>query len=203
MYLPPSFRIDEPAQLAEFVHRYPFATLLGHDGEQPVATAAPVLLRHDAEGRPLLVTHLARANDHWRVCDGERRGAVLFHGPHAYITPRWYATQPSVPTWNYALVEAVGRPQAIHDPDWLRELLAELMARFDPDLALPDELVERLLPAIVGLAMPVEAWHGKFKLGQNRSAEDLAGVLAGLSAASAPDAAALAAFMRVALGLES
>jgi len=199
MYVPASFRVDDPAALAAFVGQYPFATLLGHDGERPISTAVPVLLRDD-DG-PVLVTHLARANDHWRHCDGQRQGVILFHGPHAYISPRWYVTQPAVPTWNYALVEAVGRPQAIHDEHWLRQLLAELMQRFDPGYDLPEALLARLLPAIVGIAMPVESWTGKFKLGQNRSEEDVAGVVAGLESHSGQDERAVAAFMRATLGL--
>ena len=200
MYVPASFRVSEPERLRAFVERYPFAMLLGHDGELPVTTSVPVLWRPDGE-QGSLVTHLAKANEHWRLCDGQRRSVIQFAGPHAYISPRWYATQPAVPTWNYATVQAIGRPLAVEDPDWLRGLLSDLMARFDPEYDLPDELTERLLPAIVGVEMPVEAWHGKYKLSQNRTAEDQCGAIAGLLEGGETEALMMAEFMRAESGL--
>ena len=45
----------------------------------------------------------------------------------------------------------------------------------------PAEYIERMLRAIVGLELTVERVEGKRKLSQNRSAADIAGVVAGLA----------------------
>lgn len=37
---------------------------------------------------------------------GTEDSLAIFHGPHAYVSPSWYATSPAVPTWN--LAEYVG-----------------------------------------------------------------------------------------------
>jgi transcriptional regulator len=49
-----------------------------------------------------------------------------------------------------------------------------------------------MLRAIVGIEIAVERLVGKFKLSQNRSAEDRAGVAAGLAAEPAAAARAMA-----------
>jgi transcriptional regulator len=134
--------------------------------------------------------------------DGSKGALAVFMGPHAYVSPTWYATGPAVPTWNYGVVHAHGKPRALEDAAFTRAALAELVARHEPGPGgwsvdkLPRELEENLVKAIVAFEMPVERLEAKFKLGQNRSAADRAGTMAGLEASGTPEAAALAAFMR-------
>ena len=132
---------------------------------------------------------MARANAHWRDFDGATETTCVFHGPHAYISPRWYTQRPAVPTWNYAVVHAIGMPTLIDDQQRLAEIIDETLGTFDPALReagadgyLPEDYRAPLLKAIVGFEMPIERLDGKFKLGQNRSAEDQAGIRAGLQA---------------------
>jgi transcriptional regulator len=33
---------------------------------------------------------------------------MIFQGPHAYVSPTWYASSPAVPTWNYSAVHVYG-----------------------------------------------------------------------------------------------
>src|SRR5207248_10437681 len=58
--------------------------------------------------------------------DGPGEGLAIFAGPHAYISPSWYAAGPAVPTWNYAAVHAYGPARLIADPVWLRDLVRRL-----------------------------------------------------------------------------
>ena len=52
-----------------------------------------------------------------------REVLVVFQAVDTYVTPSWYATKREhgkvVPTWNYAIVHAWGRPRVVEDPAWL------------------------------------------------------------------------------------
>jgi transcriptional regulator len=198
MYLPNSNRIDDEGKIAAFIDQFSFATLIsGAD-----VSHLPLVLRRNAAGGYTLAGHVARANEHWKRMDGATDALAIFLGPHAYVSPTWYATSPAVPTWNYAVVHAHGKPRVIDDPALTRASLRELVARHEPAPggwsvdALPAKLEERLVAAIVAFEMPVERFEAKFKLGQNRSAADREGTVAALERAGTPEAAALASFMR-------
>jgi transcriptional regulator len=146
----------------------------------------PVL--HHAEGgtHGTLITHMARANPQWRHFADGREVMVIFHGPHAYISPNWYETRPMVPTWNYATVHAYGVPRVIEDKAALRTMLRELVDTFEVGQpqpygdALTDDYIDQLSPGIVGLEIPITRLEAKFKLSQNRTPADQVGVIAAL-----------------------
>jgi transcriptional regulator len=192
MYTPQAFRRDDPDLLAGFIDATVFATLISSGADGPQATHLPLVLQRDPNGRRTLLGHVARANDHWRLLDGNPVLAV-FHGPAHYVTPSWYATKAKtakvVPTWNYVAVHARGRARLVSDPGGLLSLVAVLTDHMEGGRAepwrvddAPPDYVATLLEHIVGIEIDVEALEGKFKLGQNRSAEDRASLAAGLGA---------------------
>jgi transcriptional regulator len=167
-----------------------FATVISQDGTAPFATHLPVL-HHPGDGtHGTLVTHMARANPQWQHFSGGGEVLVIFHGPHAYESPNWYETRPMVPTWNYAVVHAYGVPRIVDDKARLRLMLRELVDRFEAGQAQPyggvltDEYIDRLSPGIVGFEIPIARLEAKFKLSQNRSEADKAGVIAALAASA-------------------
>jgi transcriptional regulator len=181
MYIPESFRETDRSLAFDLIDAHGFATLVSWSGE-PLVTHLPLVLDRSAER---LLGHVARANPHWRRFDGREPALAIFHGPHAYVSPSWYATHPSVPTWNYAVVHVHGTPQLLDAPA-TRIILDRLIEKYEarrqtpwkPDL--PPEHVETNLQAIVGFQLPITHLDAKFKLGQNRDATDRAGTLAGL-----------------------
>lgn len=203
MYVPKHFDPADVAWCHALMARESFALLVspGADG-LPFATHLPLLL--DADRGPLgtIVGHLARANPHARLLAESRPTLAVFQGPHAYVSPGWYATHPSVPTWNYVAVHAAGRPVLIEDPARVTALLARTVAvyeagrrepwRFD---SLAEDYVAGMIRAIVAFELPIEQLEGKAKLSQNRPAEDQAGAIRGLAAAADPLARATAALM--------
>jgi len=183
----PHFNAMPDGEVRDFVAAVGTAQLVtvGADGV-PDATFLPVLWRQD-----LLVCHLARANRHWkRMMDGAP-GLAVVTGPDAYVSPSFYATKAEhgrvVPTWNYSMVHLRGVVRVIDDPEWLRALVGELTDHHEQPRArpwavedAPSTYVEKQLHAIVGVELAVESVEAKAKLSQNRSAEDRAGVVAGL-----------------------
>ena len=211
MFRPAYTRVDDPARLEAFVAAYPFGILAsaGEDGA-PEATHIPFVIEAQAgtgagvaqaADQGVLMGHMARANPHWRALDGTRPARVIFAGPHGYISPAVYAEHPSVPTWNYATVHAIGRPRALHDADELWHLLSRQIATYENGRAapwrpeLPEDYRRKMVAGIVGIAMQVERWEGKFKLSQNRNPAERERVIAALRAATHPGDRELGAFM--------
>ncbi|WP_043114164.1 FMN-binding negative transcriptional regulator [Solimonas soli] len=190
LYTPRHFEGERAAAL-RLIDAHPFATLITTlDGAEALVSHLPLLRQGEA-----LHGHMARANPHWRAFAAGRTLAV-FHGPHAYVSPRWYEEPAQhVPTWNYASVHVAGRPQTLDDAG-AQATLATLTAHFDPAFRATDENVARLLPAIVAFRLPIERLEAKFKMSQNRSAGDRAGVAAALAAQASADARAVAEWMR-------
>jgi transcriptional regulator len=179
MYLPPHFTESSPEVLKQAMRDSSFATIVTADDGVPFASHVPVLLDGEAVAGSLRVRgHFARANPHWqRLAD--RTALVIFNGPHAYVSPSWYEPRAqNVPTWNYAAVHAYGRARLL-DSAGVRAVLADLVDAHErampdpwPMEAVPAELVDKLLGAIVGFEIAVDRIEGKLKLSQNRSTED-------------------------------
>jgi len=128
--------------------------------------------------------HVSRQNPQSQTFNGRQTGVVVFRGPHGYISPTWYAKKEAVPTWNFAVVHATGRPAAITDKEALHKLLGRLIEKFEStegsgyDFSkLPESYVSPMLGGIVGFEMQIEALEGKFKLGQERGVADKKGLL--------------------------
>ncbi len=200
MYIPPSFRITDAKKLADFIRAHGFATLVTFDGTCPFASHLPVrhFVRDDEE---FLVAHMARANPQWRHFVADQEVLTIFQGPHAYVSPSWYATEPAVPTWNYAAVHAYGIPHTFDDHDHVVAMLAETVDFYERSFSrpwpgiLPEEFRDKLVDAIVAFEIRLTRVEGKFKLGQNRSSDDIRGVYEALSTGSEPNGRQLASLM--------
>lgn len=202
MYIPKSFQVSDPEVLAAFIRAHSFATLISTREGTPFATHLPLLLDQGASPQGMLLGHVARANPHWQVFDGQGEALAIFHGPHAYISPTWYAAGPAVPTWNYAAVHVYGAPRLIEGEAQLAALVDRLVATYEAPQPkpwsgeLPPEYKAKLLQAIVGFEMEIVRIEGKFKLGQGRSPEDQLGVLGQLASSADPVAQALGVLAR-------
>ena len=203
MYVPKHFEPADTAWCHALMARESFALLVstGADG-LPFATHLPLLLDADRGPRGTIVGHLARANPHARLLAEGRPTLAVFQGPHAYVSPGWYRTHPSVPTWNYVAAHATGRPALIEEPARVTALLARMVATYEAGRAEPwrfdslaEDYVAGMIRAIVAFELPIDRLEGKAKLSQNRPAVDQAGAIRGLDATGDPLARATAALM--------
>lgn len=201
MYIPKSFEVTDRAAAEAFIAKHGFATLTTCAGGAPQATHLPLLLEGEA-----LVGHMARANPHWRDFDGGGEALAIFHGPHGYISPSWYTTSPAVPTWNYAVVHVYGTPRLVDGEEALTGLVDRLVERYEAEQPkpwpgdLPADFKAGLLRAIVGFRMEITRIEAKFKLSQNRGAEDQRAVIARLRQGADPGERALGELMAEVLG---
>ena len=202
MYIPPLFKEDRIDVLhdGDPPHRAGYAGNAGRGraDRQPRADAAgpgPGALRH--ADRPS-----GAANPQARGAVPGVQALAIFQGPDAYITPSWYATKREngkvVPTWNYVAIHAHGPVEFFDDAERLRDVVTRLTEREEQARAepwavsdAPAEFIDGMLKGIVGFALPIARLEGKWKMSQNRPAQDRAGVVAGLEQQGREDVAAL------------
>jgi transcriptional regulator len=206
MYLPSAFRQDDLAELHAQLQASPFALLTSAGATGVQASHLPLLLAPDEGEFGTLYGHFARANPHWRDLQDGAEALTVFSGPDAYISPGWYPAKAEhgkvVPTWNYIAVHARGPVELIEEPERLLQIVSRLSDQHESGRErpwavsdAPREYIDSMLRAIVGFALPIRRLEGKWKLGQNRSAADQAGVRDGLAASPSPGDRELAARM--------
>ena len=187
IYRPAAFACDDRDALAAFIRQYPFATLMTQGSDVPWVSHLPLLYENGQ-----LFGHLARANPQVTAL-GSNDAVAIFHGPHAYVSPRWYETAPAVPTWNYAVVHALG-PARLLNADETAQIMDRMSAVYEPGSewsfdTLPGDYRTGMLRGVVGIAITVLRLEGKFKLSQNRSPVDQQRVADHLAEGSAEDRA--------------
>ena len=175
----------------------PFAALVSAGSAGLYASHLPTVLKDDGP-YGVIECHLARANPHWRDLAEGNEALMIFQGPEGYITPNWYPSKDLhgkvVPTWNFAVVHAYGRPEVMKEKDWLLRHVTELTAQQEKNEAkpwapsdAPDTYIEANLRGIVGFRFAITRLKGKCKMSQNREVQDRVGVVKGLSARAAGD----------------
>lgn len=203
MYIPAWFREDNPVLLHDVMRQHSFAALVTiHEG-RPFATHIPFLLDAASGEFGVLRAHLARPNPQSRDFGADDPGdageaLVIFQGPHAYVSPTWYASLPNVPTWNYAIVHAYGVPRRLDDDALLATLRASVAQYEAPDspLALSEDYLRDKMRGVVGLEIVIARLEGKFKLSQNQNEENQERVASRLAGSDDPQAQAVARQMQ-------
>ena len=187
MYIPSHFASNDAAMALRLIADNAFATLVSQVNGSPYASHLPLLAREEGD-RLILIGHFARANPHWQHL-AHAELLVIFHGPHGYISPRWYVSRNMVPTWNYATVHCHGRMRLLDTPEAARSTVHALSARFEagadqpwqPEQALDAAFEARMLGAIVAFEVEVNRIETKLKFGQNRTPADQQSMMAALA----------------------
>ncbi len=200
MYIPEHFVVRDQAKALAFMRANPFAILVSSTDEGPFATHLPLVIR-EQEQSLVLRGHVAKANPHWQYLEKRPKSSlVIFHGPHAYISPSNYETREVVPTWNYGAVHVYGNAR-VFSGDELLGVLQELIPIFEPAYAeqwasLSQAYRERMLSHIVGFEIAVTKVEAKFKLSQNRTRQEQENVIAALGTATDTTVSGIATMMR-------
>ena len=184
MYIPEFNRVRDQADTVSFVRANPFAILVSVSDSGPFATHIPILAR-TVNDQMVLHGHIAKSNPHSAFLEGAQESLAIFHGPHAYISPKLYESRESVPTWNYAAVHVYGHARAVTDPELLMEEVREIINTFDSEYftqwsSLNDKFRYGMLKQIVGFEMVATRIEAKFKISQNRTKADQAAVISSL-----------------------
>ena len=181
MYLRPAFAETDLDRIAAMISENSFGTLVTRTDAGMEASHVPFLVARDGDGL-VLSAHLGRPNTQCAVFEGGQALAI-FGGPHAYIAPGWYATQPAVPTWDYVAVHVHGVLEPVDDAAGTLEILRGLSANdplgFTPDTP-PAAYMDGMLRGIRAFRLRSTKIEGQWKMSQNRSVADRLGVITGL-----------------------
>jgi transcriptional regulator len=183
LYIPKAQLVEDRKLLHDFMDEYSFVDLVTSSPTLRI-THIPVIVDRTVGTYGKIFGHVSRQNPQSQTFDGHHRALIVFRGPHGYISPTWYAKKEVVPTWNFAVVHATGRPSAITEKIALHNLLARLIDKFESyqgsgyDFSkLPESYVSSMMAGIAGFEMQIESLEAKFKLGQDRSDVDKQGIL--------------------------
>ena len=207
MYVPKHFEETDVGILHQLILAHPLGALVTVTDHGLDANHIPFLVRAEPAPFGTLHGHVARANPLWRDFSRDVEALVIFQGPDTYISPSWYPCKREhgkvVPTWNYAVVHAHGTMRIVDDPAWTRAHFEELVAAFEAGRPVPwkvtdapAEYIEKMLRAVVGLEIPIQRLIGKWKVSQNRTAQDREGVIEGLESEETDRALAMAGLVR-------
>ena len=202
MYSPSYNQVENRAEVLAFMRANNFAVVVTGGGEPaaaPTASHLPVLLEERGEAL-VIVAHMAKSNPQWEQFFDEEI-LVVFHGAHAYVSPRWYADKERVPTWNYAAVHAYGKVRAFHEAGEKRAAVAKLIAHHDPQWQpqferLSAGYMEGMLGNIVAFEVEVARLETRWKLSQNRGRPEMELIVAELDKSAHPAERELAGMMR-------
>lgn len=201
MYIPDHFRETDLTRLDWLAAHDAFGTLISTVDGAPFASHLPVLYAREGD-KVTLTGHWAKPNPQWHDIESQRV-MFIFHGPHTYVSPRWY-TEPArhVPTWNYATAHVYGRPKLIHDVEALERIVVALAEKYESGAAAPWRLAEsnpgnlRSLSGIVGFQLVADEVQVKYKMDQNHPAANVTGAIAALGASDSQDAHTTAQLMQ-------
>jgi transcriptional regulator len=200
MYSPAYNQLEDRAELIEFMRANGFVVLVTGTGGTLHASHLPAMVQ-EHEGQIRVDMHMARANPQWKEFFDDEEVLVVFPGPHAYVSPRWYEEKERVPTWNYAAVHAYGTPRIIDDKNLKLQSQRRLIAALDPQWlprfdALRREYVDKMLDGIVNFELAVTRIDTRWKLSQNRTRREQELIVSELERSSDSSERALAALTR-------
>ena len=192
MYIPKLFKNEDTAEIEAFIQQNSFGILISTVDKMPVGTHIPIELE-EIDGKKVLCGHLARANTQWRSFEENKDVLVIFSGPHAYISSSWYKDKAeNVPTWNYVAVHVYGKIRIVEDQElWvsLKKLVDKYEQGSDNPASIETmsaKMIEHQMRAIVGFEIEIIDIQAKYKLSQNRNAEDYQNVVSHLQQSSDP-----------------
>jgi transcriptional regulator len=210
MYVPAHFAVDEAAvrdllarhgaaDLVTLTDEGLVATMLPFayvpdgvtgNGSAGLGSAGRGVAGNGSAGLGSLHGHVARNNPQWKL-PARGEALAIVRGPDAYISPTFYASKAEhgrvVPTWNYVTAHVYGELIVHDDAEWTESVVRRLTEKHEAgnehpwsvDDA-PRAFIDGQLRAIVGIELVISRIEAKAKLSQNRSVDDVAGVIAGL-----------------------
>ena len=171
MYKLPYFTEQDQEKVIAFMKENSFAVVTGFGSEYPVATQLP--LNIELRGDKLFLTgHLMKNTDHHKAFEKNENVLVVFTGPHCYVSASWYSKQNVASTWNYITVHAKGKIRFTDDAGTFAAI-KHITNKYEGTATaaafnnLPQDYIQKLIGAIVGIEIEVSSLDNVFKLSQN------------------------------------
>lgn len=201
MYKAPYFTTDNQEEILEFMHKNTFVTLVGFDGEFPVATQVPVKTLVDGEVIKL-IGHIMTKTDHCKAFERNPNVLAIFTGAHAYISASVYENPVSASTWNYKTVQTKGKIRLLNSEETY-QVIKNLTDKYENPESSPaafnkmdETYIQKHLKAITGFEIMVSNIEHVFKMSQNHSTKNQESIIANLEKSEDPVAKEVAKEMK-------
>jgi transcriptional regulator len=173
MYPPPHHQSHDIEKMISVIEHFPLGMLVTAKDGKPFITHIPFI--YDAATKKL-IAHLDRNNPQMETLKDGAEVTVVFKGPDTYISPSIYTT-PQLPTWNYIIVHVTGNIKLINKPEAVKKTMVDMTEFLEGDpqkfiLKKDDPRMERLIDYIQAFEIEITHWEGKFKLSQDKNAQD-------------------------------
>jgi len=198
MYIPSFNSLTDRQEIIAFMQRYSFATIVTVVDDIPVGTHLPFLIKEEND-KLFLRSHFAKANPQSAHIFG-KTSLIIFTEPHAYISPKLYEKEESVPTWNYIAVHAYGKAVLIENEEQKAGLLQHTIEQYDTSYLeqyqkLPADFKSKMMKGIVAFEIEVTDLQAKKKLSQNRTEIEKENIINSLSQSADSNEKEIAAYM--------
>ncbi len=199
--------MNDRDEIIDFIHHNSFAILISGNKSKLNATHIPILLKSNEGENGFLYGHIAKANRQTDDIDGEV--LVIFSGAHKYISPTWYETNQTVPTWSYLSVHVYGKIEILDDRESKIEIVKDAVKYFEESNSsynvedLNEKYFEGLIKGITAFKIEITEIQGKKKISQNHPEERQKRVISELEKSGDEDSADIAVRMKNNLKTES
>ena len=185
MYKLPYFTAENQDAVLDFMHKNSFITLIGFDGEFPVATQVPVKTIVDGD-KIKLVGHIMTKTDHCKAFEQNPNVLAVFSGAHAYISASVYESPAVASTWNYKTVQAKGVIRLMSSEETY-QVIKDLTNHYENPETSPaafnkmdEAYIQKHLKAITGFEILVNSLDHVFKMSQNHSPKNQEAIIENL-----------------------
>jgi transcriptional regulator len=181
------FKEKDRQIILDFIEENPFAFLTGSNSSgSQVATQVPILIE-ERQGDLFLQGHIMRNTDHHKAFVENPNALVVFTGPNTYVSASWYSNSQIGSTWNYMSVHINGQMNFMPEAELIL-FMKKLTLKFEkgntqsPTIYdnLPDEFLNKMMPAIVGFEIKADRVENVFKLSQNRDEDSYLNIISKL-----------------------
>ena len=186
MYKNPQFEEKDFDKVLAFMQAHSFITLIGYDGDYPVATQIPVKIEQ-RNSEIYLIGHVMKKTDHHQAYAKNENVLALFTGAHAYISAAVYQDPAVASTWNYSSVQAKGAIRLLGEEE-TRQVIKELTNRYEDQATskaafhhMSEDYIKKNLKAISGFEILVQNIASVFKLSQNHPSANRKNIIDHLS----------------------
>jgi len=199
MYIPKINLETDRQKIIAFMQQFSFATIITASDNLPVASHLPFVVSVK-DDTVVLTSHFAKANEHWKEIENTKV-LVIFSEPHAYISPKNYEKELSVPTWNYISVHAYGQGKLITETDKTYKVLEAIIDNYEASYRqqwdnLPEDYKLKMSKGIVAFEIICTELQAKKKLSQNRTDTERQKIIDVLSNSNDSNEQLIAHYMR-------
>jgi len=184
MYVPAHFDESRVDLLYDLIEHSTLGVLITQGKSGLDANHIPFDLDRSQGKSGVLHCHVARNNPVWQDIGNGDEVLIVFRAADAYISPQWFPskheTHKQVPSWNYLVAHVYGRVTIRDDERYVRGNVARLTRKHEATQPqpwkmtdAPEDYIDMMLKAIVGIEIEITRLVGKSKLSQNKEVRDI------------------------------